>query len=41
MNMTMFQKGSSIPKYEVHTSFNIAIFQIVFPMMQIQGVLPQ
>lgn len=40
MNMAMFQKGSSIPKYKVHTSFNIAIFQIVLPMMQIQGVLP-
>lgn len=40
MNMAMFQKCSSISKYKVHASFNIAIFQIVLPIMQIQGVLP-
>ena len=37
----MFQKGGSIPKYKIHASFYIAIFQIMLSMMQIQGILRQ
>lgn len=40
MDMAMFHKGSRIPKYKIHTSFNVTISQILLPIMQIQGVLP-
>lgn len=39
VDMTMLQKNSAITKNEVHTSFNIAIPQILLPVMQIQGIL--
>lgn len=37
----MLQESSTIAKDEIHASFNIAIFQILFSIMQVQSILHQ
>jgi hypothetical protein len=37
----MLQESSAIAKDEIHASFNIAIFQILFSIMQVQSILHQ
>lgn len=39
VDMTMLYESSTIPKYKIHTSFNIAIFQILFSIMQVKSIL--
>lgn len=31
--MAVFQERSAVSEYEIHASLNIAVFQILFPMM--------
>lgn len=41
MDMTILQKSCAIAENEVNTSLNIAIFQILLSIMQVQGILYQ
>lgn len=39
VDMTVLEESSAVPKNEVHTSFNIAIFEILFSTVKVHSVL--